>query len=213
MIIGNPIYSRYLKWAYKKGVEDLAKLNFEPNFSTSNFRCLLCGVGNEKTANQFINFITERNKNVEIFIIDIGAEQLAAVRQLVNYKYPNLNITTKNIDALELTSFFGKDSLDWIETDGFLPFFDNQGLTKLLKVWHTILKPGGFITLRDIGTPGKWANKIFGTILIWIARHWLGVQIYMHTRTELLDKFKEGRFRVVEGPVWIPMMKRYSLIK
>src|SRR5579872_2104529 len=100
IVIGNPLYAVFLRWAYKKGIEDLQKINFQPNFTSTNFQCLLCGVGNEQTADVFITFVTQRNKLAKIWIIDMGEEQIAAVQKLVNQKYSKLNIVVKRMNAL-----------------------------------------------------------------------------------------------------------------
>lgn len=119
IVIGAPPWRIYLRWAYKKCIEDLNKLNFKPNFNKKDFTCLLCGVGNETTADEFIKFVIKRNSKSKIIIIDIGEEQIKAVERLVKNNYQNLNIKIKKIDALKLDTLLGKYSLDWIETDGF----------------------------------------------------------------------------------------------
>ncbi|MFA6570048.1 MAG: hypothetical protein WCT77_02300, partial [Bacteroidota bacterium] len=50
IIIGTPLWRLYLRWRYKKSIEDFYKLGFQPNFSNKSFTTLLCGVGNETTA-------------------------------------------------------------------------------------------------------------------------------------------------------------------
>lgn len=97
IILGNPLWRRYLRWAYKTCISDLEKLHCEPDFSKKDFTVLLCGVGNENTADEFIKFVTARNQKAKIIIIDIADEQINAVKELVKTKYSSLNIIVKQI--------------------------------------------------------------------------------------------------------------------
>ena len=212
IFMNNPIAGAYLRWVYKKGVEDLLKLNFKPNFNTRNFVCLLCGVANERTADEFIKFTFEKNPNAKIIIIDRGTEQINAVRKLVKKKYSGFNIQIEQIDALDLQKIILPESLDWIETDAFLEFFDVEGLDKLFNVWHSLLKPTGFITTRDYVTNGP-IGKINDTLRIWQMRIWLGVETFAHSPTDFANLFEKFNFKAIEGSTFLPTFKRFSLIK
>ena len=91
---------------------------------------MLSGCGNEQTADTFIQFVIQRNKNAEIYIIDLGEEQITAIRRLVAVKYKDLNIKVHQINALELDNIIKPQSLDWIETDGFIEYFDHPVFEK-----------------------------------------------------------------------------------
>lgn len=212
LVIGTPLWRLYLRWAYKKCIDDFSKLNFSPDFKKQSFTCLLCGVGNETTADEFIKFTIQRNKKAKIIIIDLGEEQVHAVNKLIQKKYSSLNIVVKQINALALDTYFKKDSIDWIETDGFLEYFDKDSLYKLLITWYKLLKQKGFITLREPASQGKM-EEIIDMLRIWIGKVWLGVTLYLHNKKELTSLFKKSGFIYNENTTFIPTFNRYSLIK
>src|SRR3989338_6375370 len=212
IVIGPPLWRVYLRWAYEKCIDDLSKLNFVPEFNRKNFTCLLCGVGNETTADEFIKFVIAKNKKAEIIIVDIGGEQIEAVKKLIHNKYLFFNIQIKQINALELTKLLRHHSIDWIETDGFLEYFDTNKLNTLLDIWRKILKLDGFITIRETAS-NSFTGRIVDHIRVWIAKVWLGVTIYIHTKIKLEKMFHNNQLKFVSGPTWLPTFRRYSLIK
>jgi SAM-dependent methyltransferase len=211
-IFGSRLWAAYIRWAYETGIKDFSKLNFSPDFNRPDFKCLLCGVGNENTANEFIKFVARRNRKAGIIIIDIGEEQISAVKKLVEERHPQLDIQVRRVNALKLDELIEKNSLDWIETDGFLEYFDGVSMEKLLNLWSSLLKPNGFITFRDFST-STGMGKIGDTFRIWLGKHWLGVQIFRHTKEEFNKVFKLLNFKVVEGLTPLPSYKRFSVIK
>ena len=212
VVLSSEIFKRYLLWAYGKGIEDLAKLNFRPNFNQIDFSCLLCGVGNEGTADLFIKFVTERNPRAKIWIVDLGQEQIAAVNTLVKEKYPDLDIVVKRINALDLQTLIPNESLDWIETDGFLEYFDSPDLERLFSIWRLLLKPSGFITTRDFST-GNGIAAVSDAFRVWLAKRWLGVSLFRHTKDEYARLFKQFNFKSAEGLTPLPTYKRFSIVK
>lgn len=211
IVIGTPLWRIYLRWAYRKCIEDLTKLNFVPDFSGKDFTCLLCGVGNETTADEFIKFIIARNQKARIIIIDLAGEQIEAVRKLVKNKYSSFNIKTKQINALDLNKFLQNNSVDWIETDGFLEYFDTRKLHELLSIWNKILKPEGFITIRETASSG-FIGSLIDHLRVWIAKKWLSVTIYIHTKDQLEKMFRKHQFKFVSEATYVPTFSRYSLI-
>jgi len=210
IILGNPLWRVYLRWRYQKSIEDFKKLSFIPNFNKQNFSCLLCGVGNEATAEEFIEFVMKKSQNPHIWIIDLGQEQIVAVQRMIKQKYPYLNINVKQINALDLSELIKLKSIDWIETDGFFEFFDNNSIRKLLQVWKNLLTNDGFITTT--ATSSRWKlQEYFDRIKIWIGRNLLGVTVYPHTRKEMRQNFEDEGLKYIEGPTIIPYFKRYSL--
>ncbi|MEK7078612.1 MAG: hypothetical protein AAB929_00940, partial [Patescibacteria group bacterium] len=79
IVLRSPFFPVYLRWAYQQGLGDVESLGIQPNFNKINFSCLLSGCGNEQTADTFIQFVIQRNKNAEIYIIDLGEEQITAI--------------------------------------------------------------------------------------------------------------------------------------
>ncbi|HIH40999.1 TPA: class I SAM-dependent methyltransferase [Candidatus Woesearchaeota archaeon] len=212
IIIGTPLWRIYLRSSYKKCLKNLKRLNFSLNFSKKSFSALLCGVGNEATADEFIKFVTGKNKNAKIIIIDIGDEQIRAVRKLVGAKYSPLDIIVKKINALELDSFIKKHSIDWIETDGFLEYFDQRHLRLLFAQWKNVLAEGGVITFRDSFSKNKF-DELIGSFRVWIAREWLGVTVFSHSKKFFENLIELSGFNYCAEPTLLPTFIRYTLIK
>lgn len=211
IIIGTPLWRDYLRWVYKTSIDDFNKLKFTPDFNKKGFTCLLCGVGNEVTADEFLRFILEKNSQAKIWIIDLGGEQIEAVKSLVEQKYPGQNITIKKINALELDKIIKPGSIDWIETDGLFEFFNNDALEKLLKVWTKLLAKNGFVTTRACSSK-DFIDRLMEDLKVWGGKKWLGVTAYAHTRKQMHDLFKKAGFKFVEGSTPLKHFKRYSLI-
>lgn len=212
IVIGTPLWRVYLRWAYRKCIDDLTRLDFSPDFTKEGFSCLLCGVGNETTADEFINFTLQKNSHPNIYIIDLGDDQVKAVNKLVRQKYSHKNITVKKINALGLNSFLRPNQIDWIETDGFLEYFGHLSLEKLLRIWEEILANDGFITTRDCASKGK-LDQIIDFVRIWLGKIWLGTTLYPHRQQELRHLFTKSGFKYFEGSTFLPTFKRFSLIK
>jgi len=212
LVFNNPLWNFYLRWAYAKGITDLERLDFRADFSKPNFTCLLCGVAQERTAGEFIKFALQRNPNAKIWIIDIAEEQIRAIEKLVKQKYPNRNIRIQRINALELDSLIPKASLDWIETDAFMQYFNSPSLSKLWDIWNQLLKPDGFITIRDFSTTGSLV-AVADKFRIWLVKAWLKAKIFRHTKNEFYQLFKRCGFKAIEGLTPLPTYKRFSLIK
>lgn len=211
-VFNNPLWNIYLRWAYTRCVEDLKKVGFQPDFRKKDFACLLCGVAMERTAYEFIKFVIARNPEAKIWIIDLGEEQVAAVERLVVEKYRNVDVIVRRINALDLKTLISAGSLDWIETDGFIQYFDSPSLQKLMDVWLYLLKPDGFITFRDF-TTGERTVVPADRFRIWLVKVWLKAKIFRHTKEELDSLFAQLNFRKVEGATILPTYKRFSLIK
>lgn len=194
IILGNPLFPIYLRWAYKQGLKDIESLGKRVDFNKKDFSCLLSGCGNEQTADTFIQFVIQRNKMAKIFIIDLGGEQIDAIKKLVVTKYKNLDIIVQQINALDLEKIIKSKSLDWIETDGVMEYFDSPSLKKLLQIWHGLLKEDGFVTTRDCVTEGK-LTQIADYLRINIAFKWLGVILFPHTKQEYEELFAQIGFK------------------
>lgn len=211
IVIGNPLWRLYLRWRYQKSIDDFNKLGFRPNFSKKTFACLLCGVGNEVTAEEFIRFVLKNNFNAKFWIIDLGKEQIDAVKKMVNQKFPGINIRIKQINAFDLNLLIKKHSIDWIETDGLFEFLTNDQIVVLLKIWRELLTKEGFATTS--ATSFRWKlQSCFDQVKIWLGKKWLGVYVYSHSRSEMRNNFIKSGFQYVEGPTFIHYFKRYSLV-
>ncbi len=207
----SPFFKTYLKWAYSQGIKDLHKMNFLPNFSKKNFTCLLCGCASEITAEIFIDFTLNKNQEAKIIILDIGKEQTDVVKSLVSAKYSKKNISVLRADILTFDSF-RPSSVDWIESDAVLGYFDEDNLTKVLKKWNCWLTNDGFITIREAGFSDPFSYLI-DSIKRWGAKMFFGSLLYRRSKKELEDALTKAGFLFVSGSTPIPSLLRYSMIK
>ncbi len=212
LVLNHPLWPKYLRWAYRQGLIDVKALGANPNFNKPEFACLLCGCGNEQTADTFIEFVTSQNRSAKIYIIDLGSEQIIAIKKMVAQKYKKSDVTVHQINALDLEKMIPADSIDWIETDGFIEYFNHQQLEKLLNVWHRLLRKDGFITTRDCITEGL-LTRTADCLRVNIGRLWLGVELFPHTRTEFESLFSEIGFRYRFANTWLYTYRRLALIK
>lgn len=211
IVLRNPLFPVYLRWAYSQGLKDVEMLGIQPDFNKVGFSCLLSGCGNEQTADTFIQFVIQRNKTAKIYIIDLGDEQIQAIRKLVALKYNDLNIEVHQINALDLAKIIKPISLDWIETDGFMEYFNHESLKKLLQIWHLLLKKNGYITTRDCVTEGK-LTQIADFFRIHTANLWLGVKLHIHTKKDFEKLFHNIGFKHLFGNTWLYTYRRFTLI-
>ncbi len=110
LVIGTTYFQNFLRAAYAQGISDLKTLNPKASFLKPNFTSLLCGVGNEETACSFIQFVINKNPNSKIYIIDLGTEQINAVKKLVARYFAKYDITIRQTNALNLLSLLKKSS-------------------------------------------------------------------------------------------------------
>ncbi len=211
VFMNNPIAGSYLRWAYRTGLRNLSYIDYYPNFKKENFSCLLCGVGNERTAREYINFVLNRNFRANIYIIDINEDHLLSIRKLAQKEFPSSKITILRINALDLVDIIDENSIDWIETDCFFEFFDNESMKKLLTVWHKILKSDGFITTRDYISDDK-NSFLINHIRKIIMEKWLNVKIFNHTRYDY-ELLLNNYFKSAICSTRVPTYKTFSMIK
>lgn len=211
-VIGTPHFQKFLRKNYELGLADLKSLGHKSPFTKSVVHCLLCGVGNAATAKTFITFVIEQNPQAKITIIDLGEEQFHHVRALVTSEFPNPDITVKQMDALRLKDVVKDGSVDWIETDGFLEFFDDKQLRKLLSIWYDLLDSSGYISIREPAS-----NGLFGSIIDWwrirVAWWWVKIRIHNHTLADLDRLFSEAGFKHCSEPTSVPTFRRFTMVK
>ena len=212
LVIGQPAFQSFLQSNYALGLSDLKLLNQKSPFPRPDFSCLLCGVGNAKTAQSFIEFVIKRNPKAHILIIDLATEQIEAVQQLVQKSFSEYHIEVRQINALNLTSWLKPGSLDWIETDGFLELFSPAQLTELLKIWYKLLKKDGFITIREPAS-NSFLESILDMFRVWIGKWWLGITVYIYTLTYLKKLFAKSGFSFVTFPTKVPTFRRFTMVK
>jgi ubiquinone/menaquinone biosynthesis C-methylase UbiE len=206
-----PFWSSYLNWVYTKAFTDVQHLTNESIDKRDSFKCLLCGVSGEVTANAYLNFIINRNPKANITIIDLGHEQVKNVKELVETKYPKNNIIVKEANALDL-GFIKDQSIDWIDTNGFFSFFNHQQLDNLFAEWSRILKPNGFISFREL-ISSNWFTKLENKIRVWLTKKYMGINLHTHTNKELKQIIDNNQFVSTQDNTPIFFLKRFCLIK
>ncbi len=211
IVIGSRLWRWYVHKVYEENLADLEKISFWPDFSREGFTCLLCGVGNEATAEVFINFVFSKNPKARIVIIDLGAEQIEAVKQMVKEKFTRGEIEVRQMNALDLAKWIDSGSIDWIETDVISPFFDDQSLEKLFKVWGQLLTKSGFVTNRVMASRNVW-ERMIERIVIWLGKIWLGVKLYPRSKKSFEAMLTTQRWRFVDVPTILPTLWRYAMV-
>lgn len=202
-----PGWSFYLKKVYQLAQVDSQKFGIKPLLDRSNITCFLCGVSGEITADEYIKFVLEINKNAHIIIIDLGENQINNVLKLVKSKYSNKNIEVKRVNALNL-SFIKSESVDWIDTDGF---FNDKNLLILLKEWKRILKKDGFITFREL-VSHNLISKIAETLRILITKIYMGITLNRHDKKQLENTLTSLGFKFTNNLSPIPALYRYCMV-
>jgi predicted SAM-dependent methyltransferase len=168
-------------------------------------------VGNEVTADEYIGFVLRKNPDARIWIIDLGEEQIIAVKKMVKSKYKGEDIIVKQVNALDLEKIVKLVSIDWIETDAVWEFFDYKSLKQLLDVWKKILKADGFVT-TSATSYGGWWGRMVDQFKIWIGKKWLKVRVYSHERAKLHKLIRDSDYEFCERSTLMPYFRRYSMI-
>jgi SAM-dependent methyltransferase len=211
-IVSNfPLWKIYLRWVYNKTISDATKLNAPTVKQRGKPNCLLCGVSGEITAKEYIDFVLRSNKNADITIIDIGENQINSVKKIVEETFPESKILIKRADAVEL-SFIKDKSLDWIDTDGFFSYFDNDMLMRLFSEWRRVLKDDGYITFREL-TSHNIVSKIANNTRDIFSRLYMNTKLHLHSLNQIEEIIEKAGFKFVRGISPIPFLDRYCLIK
>lgn len=205
--ISNPLWRRYLRWAYSKGLNDVVKNLHHQSPLTAKPNVLLCGVGSIVTAEEFIRFALNQAPQAKITIIDLRPDQILQIKHKVLPRFPHSDVSAKTLNALLLPQIIKEKSLDWIETDAIFEFFSTKDLRKLLKIWSDLLGDQGFATTRVIES-----NKLTDWLLLKFAPHWLHFNFYRHKTSELDTLFHSNHFHFFSGRTPIPYLRRYTLV-
>ncbi len=212
IVLGSKKWTEFLNWAYSHGYEDAIKHKSNSVLTKSEKVCLLCGCGNENTAETFIQFCQKHFPGSKVIIVDFGHEQIEAIKNLVKTRYSDSEIEIIETDALKLEDFVKPESVDWIETDGFWEYFDDRSLLELLKIWYKILKKGGFATTRDFMENGT-VDRITDFLRILGAKLWPGVNLFTHSLKNVNGMIREAGFDYVVYPTRVVNYKGFTLFK
>jgi SAM-dependent methyltransferase len=207
----NPLFHYYLRWAYSQGIKDIVKTGNKIDFLKKNFTVLQCGTSGEITSEEFIKFVLRKNKKAKIYILDIGQRQIKAINNLVRTKYRNYNIKTLKINALDVCKYIRCQSVDLIETDGFLEYFSQKDLPKLLLSWKKLLTKDGFVITRVPTVRNRLEDFLYKRVL-WVGRTFFGTDVYQYSDADLKKIFQKTGFRFVEGPTPLVFVLRRFLL-
>lgn len=210
LITSFPLWPLYLRWVYRKAVQDSSDLGIISIIKRKRPTILLCGVSGEITANEFIKFVLKNNSDCKIIIIDLGQEQIEGVKRLAKEKFPSANIDIKQANALNL-GFIKDKSMDWIDTDGFFSFFNDEQLLKLFEEWKRILRNDGCITFRELISHG-FISIIANKLRAYIAKAYMGIELHLHSKEKLEYCIKRVGFKSRHGISPIPLLDRYCLM-
>jgi len=205
----NLFWKIYLRWAYKKCIEDLKKVSHDFNFSKKDFTALLCGTSGDVTSQEFVKFVFSKNPNAEVRILDVSLTQLEKSKEVLSEKFLNAKIRYILSDAK--ATQIEDNSIDYLETDGLLEYFSKEDIYLLFKEWKRILKIDGIITLRAFASSSFW-GRIIDRIRLFISKQYLGVTLYAHSLKHILGVVKKTEFSVIQGGnTFCPTFKRFSL--
>ncbi len=204
-----PIWRYYLRWCYKQTIIDSQKAKLKSIHERIRPTCLLCGASGEITAEEFIKFTLKQNLNSNINIIDIGEQQVKKILEIVLKKYTDHKITVKKVNALNL-SFIQNNSVDWIDTDGFLGFFNYDELIGLFKEWKRILKDDGYITFREIIRESLFTS-IADSVRNFLSKNYMKIVLNKHTLKEFNGIVNQTGFTYYKEKSIIPGFQRYCL--
>lgn len=210
--MSNPLLGRYLQHSYSSAFSDLQYLNRLPNFSKKDFSCWLCGVAGASTAEKFLDFIFNKNPLSDVTILDLGEDQIKEIRKLIEKKYSDKKIRLIRANALDANKYFRQRSVDWIDTDNIMMFFDNKSLKKLLVIWRNILKDNGWISFRESARKGKF-GVFFDWVLIRCGKYIFDAKLVGRSVQELRKMIGDSGFRFHEGNSLLPTVKRFCLVK
>jgi len=206
-----PLWLNYIRWVYKKTIDDCVSLGCKPINKRGSFACLLCGVSGEITANEYFKFVLGINPKAKIWIIDLGKDQVKSVQKLVEDKYSQADIKVMKANALSL-SFIKSKSLDWIDIDGLFSFFDEKQLLELFQEWDRILKNDGYITFREL-TSHNPVSKNANILRDKVSQIYMSTKLHLHTLDELIRIFEKLNFKHLRGRSPIPLLDRYCIVK
>jgi len=212
LFMKNPLWCNYLKKMYQDGFQKIAYLTNQDNpFDQPNFTALLSGCHGETTAETFAQFIFSKNPTTKLYILDINPISIERCKAVLPKKFPNKTIVflQENI----LGNSIPDNTIDYIETDGFLQFFEPKTqLPKLIAEWKRMLKPTGFITTRDIVTTNVIGRTIVA-IMQFLAKHVFAITIYHQTLAEIEKLYFQYGFYSVVRKTWFPTFRQFTIIK
>lgn len=204
----NPLFPRYIRWIYKKTLDDLQKANMPLPVTQKHFTALLCGTCGEITSEIFVKHILSIHPNAHIIILDYGKDQVVASEKQIQKRFPNAHVSYIIADARH--SGIPSSSVDFIDTDFMFEYLDALGIDELFQEWRRILKPDGLAAFRAFGT-GSWLSRwTYRLILQSFCTLLLQSDIHAHSLSSLEQILERNGFAYrIAGRVFLPFGYRF----
>lgn len=168
-----------LRWFYATCARLLAFLGWPDPLSAPAPRVLLCGSGSPSTTLTFARFVTRRNPNAQIDVLDLSPYALGeSARALASQRdLDAARVSFVEADARHMP--FPAESFDWIETDFLIQFIQPEERVHLFQEWSRVLKPGGVVTTRDwLMRRQGVIDRVVVAVKTWTVRRILGPLTY-----------------------------------
>jgi SAM-dependent methyltransferase len=191
----SPLHRRYLTAAYAHSLAQARTLGDDP-LAGRRTRVLLCGTGSAETTAAFLGHLASARGAVEAFVLDLAAEPLRASMASGAAAF------FARADARDLP--LEDRSVDLIESDFFLQYFDAQGKRRIVAEWARVLSPGGVITTRDyVPRAGCGVDAFLDRARVRTLRFFLGRTFHTTSEADIVSTFRDhglevslSRFRV-----------------
>ncbi len=204
----NPLFPRYIRWVYKKTLDDLQRAKMSLPVTKPNFTALLCGTCGEITSGIFVDHILRLNPNAKIVVLDYGEEQVNQSKKSIDTKFPEAHVSYVVADARN--SGIPDASVDFIDTDFMFEYLDAQGLDQLFREWKRILVPKGHVAFRAFGT-SSWLSELTYLLLIkGFCKLLLKSDIYSHSLVSIENVLRKYGFEYfIAGRAFLPFGYRF----
>ena len=202
---GFRLHRWYLAAAYRAGYEQLRRMGADP-LARAGARVLLCGTGSAETSLAFARFVRERNPSASLVVLDLSARPLVASRALV----PGAGWLRADARALPIAG----ESIDLIETDFFLQYFEPEAKRVIAAEWSRVLAPGGAIMSRDYVLDGSASvERLLDRGRRALFRRTLGIDTFSVRRLELAEIFgAAGLTLALKSPRGVPLVKMLAAV-
>ncbi len=211
IITHRQFWRKYLHTCYSDCIDDLKAIHYTPDFNKNGFRALLCGTSGEITSDVFTEFVLAKNEQAHILIIDLGHLQIKKSRELLAKKFPGAGISYVIADARKLP--VASSAVDFIETDTLLNFFNSPDMGKVIKEWHDILTPSGFVTTRILANHNR-IRRYYDEFLFALGKLVIGASYKTHSVHTIALNIKKAGFEFINGGhSSFAQQKRFSMIK
>ena len=166
---------------------------------------LLCGSASPYTTRAFARFVSGRQRNAHIDVLDISPYALDQSAQFLKARGETAAMDISFVEGDALSMPFADESFDWIETDFFIQFFSAAERSHIFHEWQRVLRPGGIVTTRDWLTDGRTLpDRLMRRTKNWMIRHILGPVTYDASAEEVQGALERLGLATAVFPVRAP---------